>query len=495
MFSFLRRGAGATTASAAALAPVAARRARSMAALLGLATVAVTVLLGGGARAQAGAPSAQPSVNVGVIPGFRAPRYPGFIGVPAFPAGASGLAGYHFSQLAAGAVTPAVLQGFDTVVLYGVRWTDLPAGARSAINAFAATGKVLIWDADGTGSQDYSSFVHPFTTTASGEVEETTTPGAVVTFPAGTDPLASPNPSSPVYLDPGALTANTDLIEDMSVMTPDVPDWSPGLIAANQVIPGGGWVLAWAYGSTGSETGMTIYSGMDADVFAQSAAPNYAVDELAIELATPFQRTAAAGCAPNCAPPPTAGGGSTGGTGATGGTGSTGTAGRTFASCAFARRPPVRWVRSRVSLLLKTSVASGLTGQVLTAAGKVVASGTPTATGELRLVVNTRLLRSNRTSKLLTVVLVNSARACSLPTRLRVDNTPPKLLLAKLVANRLTLRTSEAVQLSVRAGARTLRTAHVRAGVTLTLTLPAAQQRETLVLVDRAGNRTTAHLG
>jgi hypothetical protein len=427
---------------------------------------------------------------------FAAPHYPGFVGVPNFPTGAPGLTGFHFSQLASSAVTPAALQGFDTVVLYGVRWVDLQTSAQTAINDFAQTGKVVIWDADGTGSQDYSSFVQPFSTTASGEVRGATTPGAVVTFPTDTDPLASPDLSSPLYLDPNALTANNDLIEDMSVLNAgSAPGWSPGLIAANRVIAQGGWLLAWAYGSTANQTGMTIYSGMDADVFAESVTPNYALKELAIELATPFTRTPVGGCAPNCAPPSQPGTGSTSGSTSSG----LGTAGSpTFARCSFARRPPHSWVHRRVSLFLKTSVANGVSGQVLTSAGKILAAAAPTTTGDLKFVVKTQRLPSSHISKLLAVVYVNSTRACSLPTRLKVDNTPPKLLLLKLgtASNRrpLTLRTNEAARLSIHSRTRTLRTMHVRARTTVTLTLPPSQQRETLVLVDRAGNRTTHSL-
>src|SRR5262249_40681471 len=47
-------------------------------------------------------------------------------------------------------VTPAALAGLDTLVLYGVRWDSLDAGEHAAINAFAATRKVIIWDADST---------------------------------------------------------------------------------------------------------------------------------------------------------------------------------------------------------------------------------------------------------------------------------------------------------------------------------------------------------
>jgi len=267
-------------------------------------------------------------------------------------------------------------------------------------------------------------------------------------------------------------------------------------------IPNGGWVLAWAYGSTANQTGMTIYSGLDADAFAEPATPNYADKELAIELATPFQRTVSAGCAPGCAPPPPPGTtGSTGSTGSTGATGTTGskTTSTTFTHCSFTRTPPVKWVHGRVPLEVTTAVATGLSGQVVTAAGKVVASATPTTPGQLTLVVNTRLLPTNRKAALQALVIVNSARACTLPTTLKVDNTPPKLLKLKVKqaagGRVLVVRSSENAQLSIKVGKRTLSTTHVKGRVTTTVTLPHSFHAGTLVLVDRAGNRTSRKLG
>ena len=102
-------------------------------------------------HSQGAGTGAQPSLNVAVIPGFKPPVYPGAFGVSAFPSGASQLSAYHFSQLATNQVTPAALNKYDTAVLYGIRWNDIPTSAQAAINAFAATHKVLIWDADGTG--------------------------------------------------------------------------------------------------------------------------------------------------------------------------------------------------------------------------------------------------------------------------------------------------------------------------------------------------------
>ena len=107
----------------------------------------------------------------------------------AFPSGESQLSGYHFSQLATNQVTAASLSSYDTAILYGIRWSDLSANGQAALNTFAATHKVLIWDADGTGPQTYSNFIHPFSDQASGE-QNTNPQASVVSFPTGVNFLA-----------------------------------------------------------------------------------------------------------------------------------------------------------------------------------------------------------------------------------------------------------------------------------------------------------------
>src|SRR5215467_5732047 len=109
----------------------------------------------------------QASVNVAVVPGFKAPVYPGFGGVGNFPASNPRLSAYHFSQLAVSNLTAGNLASYDTVVLYGIRWSTIPASGQAALNAFAATHKVIIWDSDGTGAQTYNTFIQPFSILAS----------------------------------------------------------------------------------------------------------------------------------------------------------------------------------------------------------------------------------------------------------------------------------------------------------------------------------------
>jgi hypothetical protein len=229
------------------------------------------VLAGRVTIAGATASDAAPSANVALVPGFHAPKYSDTESLPGFPA--AQVHGYHFGAVPLGSVTSANLSAYDTVVLYGLRWSDLSSSEQAAINDFAKTGKVIIWDADSTGAQDYGSFVHPFTTKSSGAKGGSF--GAVVTFVPGS-PLASFDSGSPLYLDQSALVASTHLLGHMNVLVGPAANWSPGLLAGNSKIPDEktSYALAWGYGSTSNHSGMVIYSGFDADAFDDSATPN-----------------------------------------------------------------------------------------------------------------------------------------------------------------------------------------------------------------------------
>src|SRR4029077_19749643 len=105
------------------------------------------------------------------------------------------------------------------------------------------------------------------------------------------------------------------------------------------------------------------------------------------------------------------------------------------------------WVHGKIALLLKTSVATGISGQVLSPTGKIVGSGITKAPGQLQFTVNTRLLKSNRASKLQAIVYVNTAPACSVSLSLKVDNIPARFLILKQHGGGLTVRTNEAARL------------------------------------------------
>lgn len=438
--------------------------------------------------AHATATDSAPSANVALVPGFHSPKYSPTESLPGFPA--AEVTGYHYGAVPLGSVTSANLSAYDTVVVYGTRWSDLSSSEHAAIDAFAKTGKVIIWDADSTGAQDYSSFVHPFTTKSSGAKSGSF--GSVVQYPAGS-PLASSDSSSPLYLDPAALVASTHLIGHMNVLVPPAADWSPGLIAANSKITEPAWVVAWGYGSTANHAGMVIYSGIDADAFSDATTPNYAIKELAIQLAAPFSRTGDASCSPNCSPPPPPPSGNGGG-GGTGGGGGGGPKSPTFAQCGFSRQPPKSWVRGTVYLSLTTSVANGITGTVTTGNNHLVGAGTPSTPGHLTLHVNTRLLPSNRVSNLKADVLVNSAIACSLNAQLHVDNVKPKVTGLKTTRTAhgsfLSFRSNEPLRMWLATSHHQYGTYSRRHSGRITLKFPHSITSGTLRLVDRAGNTT-----
>jgi len=360
------------------------------------------VLLQSSSSSRGATPAGQQSVNVAVVPGFVSPTNPGYYGIPKLPVDDPQLSHFHFTAVPAQKVSTTKLAQFDTVILYGMRWDKLSPTAQQAINTFAATGKVVIWDSDDTGAQSYATFIHPFSDAASGENGKAN--DSVVSFPGGDNFLASSNPSSPYYLDPKQLVSNRNMINDMNAMKTGTHGWTPALVAANKNIPQGGWPLAWGYGVVSNHTGMAIYSGIDADAFADKVSPNYAIKELRLQLAAPFHRTPETSCAPNCKPPGTSGG-------------------KPFASCSFAKRVPRGWVHGRVSIWLKTSIAAGIRGKVLKRSGKVLASGRENKHGVIRLRVQTKRLPSRRTSRLRAAVYLHGKKACSKNFRLKVKNT------------------------------------------------------------------------
>jgi hypothetical protein len=380
---------------------------------------------------------------------------------------------YHFSQLSTGQVTTSALSKYDTVILYGIRWTDIPASGQTAINAFAATHKVMIWDSDGTGPQSYSSFVHPFSDLASGENYQGKPNTSVVSFPSGEDFLASGNPSSPYYLNPTQLVTDRDEINDMNAMKPGTAKWVPALAAADKAIPKGGWPLAWTYGVIGNHTGMAIYSGIDADAFGNTQLnPNNALKELALQLQAPFRTTPDTSCAPGCGLP-------------------SGGSGHPIASCDFARPLPKTWVHGRVLVMLKTSEAAGVTGKVVSSSGKTLASGSESK-GVIRLRVQTRRLPTNRRSHLQALVYVNGQKACTNSFTLKVDNTPPRLLMLRTARaggfDRITLRVSERSTLAIQARGLKRKPVRVAAHRTVVLHFSTSVRTARLTVRDRAGN-------
>jgi len=153
-----------------------------------------------------------------------------------------------------------------------------------------------------------------------------------------------------------------------------------------------------------------------------------------------------------------------------------------------------------VPILLRTSVAAGITGKILTRSGKTLVSAQEDQSGLLRLSVPTKRLRSNRTARLRAAVFLNGQEACRKGFRLRVDNVRPRLLL--LATSRsggrlvLTLRLSERSSVTIlgRRDVKWPRRRIVAGRRRITFRFQARVHLATLVVVDRAHNRVVRQL-
>jgi hypothetical protein len=478
---------------------------------------------------------ADTSQNVALIPGPNGAAYDGVHGAPPFPTDDAQLAAFHFGSVGFGQIT-SQLAGYDTAILYGVRWDDvrISAADRAALNAYAQTHKLIIWDADSTtttsspkvGRPDvrepssFADFLYPFGEVASGENRESGGAVSIVTAIAG-NLLASSEPSSPLYIDTAALSKERHAVGDSSVMYGLQPDvWQVSLRASNQrlidaltakgqpIIADGFPLVAWAYGSTAQHTGMVIYSGIGADALNSADTPrdgsrvNWARRVLLNQLKAPFRTTPETGCAPSCPAPPVDTPTITGGTpfagdvsaaaAATTVTATTGTTVTTAASCGLSAVAPRGWVHGGVALAIRGVATAGHV-TLTTPKGLTVASAAGRA-GLFNVRLDTHRLASGRTTTLTATSLVGTTRQCAVNVLLRVDNVAPKalrLVVTKAHAFRtVSFRASEAVQARLVIKGRKTRVLRVAAGKKASFrVLHAAQAR--LVLVDRAHNSST----
>jgi hypothetical protein len=417
---------------------------------------------------------------------------------------------FSFATLPTSALTPDTLAAYDTVLLYGVDWSGLSAAQQAAVNQFALTGKVVIWDADAVlpegGEGDYTTFIHPFRTNATGAHASDNGEAAIVSGAPG-NPLASAGAAdplvNPLYVDATALAMQRHAIGDMSVMAQpyDMANWSGALIGQNKHLAGPGWVVAWGYGVTAQHAGMTIYSGIDGDALCRLSSStcgqpfNWARRVLYLQLAAPFYRGAApcaatGTCAPPPQPPPITGplppgGGSGGGGGGNGGT--TGGGGL----CRLAVPVPTRWLHKTVTVRVVTSVSAASGVSVTAASGRTIASAAFKGTTSATLHVDTTRLASNHADVLVARVANGSGVACTLRFTLHVDNTLPravKLHLARRGKMRVVVFIpSEAVSARLLVHGRG-GVIHLRGGHRVALRIRLHVTSIRLVLSDRAGN-------
>src|SRR5207302_8004219 len=103
--------------------------------------------------------------------------------------------------------------------------------------------------------------------------------------------------------------------------------------------------------------------------------------------------------------------------------------GQTYASCLFAKPIPRHWVHGRIRVALQTSVAAGVTGKIVTRTGNVVAAGRELSGDVIHFTLATSKLPTNHMSRLRALVSVNGRHACTKGFALKIDNTPPRILL------------------------------------------------------------------
>ena len=259
----------------------------------------------------------------------------------------------------------------------------------------------------------------------------------------------------------------------MNAMKTGTKNWGPMLVATNANIKQG-WALAWSFGVIGNHTGMTIYSGLDTDAIDNTQLnPNDEITELALQLKAQFRTTPDPTCASNCSGP------------------SQGIK-ETKASCKLAKRVSSHWVHGRVSIWLKCGPATGVTASAVVPSSETVLASGKEQRGLIHLRVHTRLLPTNHVSRL-AVAYVYNQQAQSIFFRLKVDNTPPRLLNLRTssggTGRLVSFRVSERSQMRIVGGGSTYRHwVKVGARRLIHVRLPGSLRHARLILRDRADN-------
>ena len=234
----------------------------------------------------------------------------------------------------------------------------------------------------------------------------------------------------------------------------------------------------------GNHTGMTIYSGLDADAIDNSQLnPNDEITELLLQLKAPFRTTPDTSCAPNCPAPPQPIDGNE-------------------AHCKFAKQitDPLG-ARPRRDLAVVQAAyrdhSQAAAAAAAAASGLVLASGAE-KNGQIRLRVNTRLLPTNRVSRP-AVVYSNIEGSGIIYFKLKVDNTPPRLLSLRTRSTgggrRVSFRVSEKSHMRIAgSGPRYRHWVSVPRRRLFIATLPSSVHQARLILRDRAGNTVARKL-
>jgi len=138
--------------------------------------------------------------------------------------------------------------------------STITAQQRTDINNFVNNGgKLIIYDSDGTQSNDYSWLIRPFTTAAA--CPNCGLPDGTLTI-VEDNTLGSNIASQPSFVKAADIPPNTDAVGDANVITTNDPAWF-GHMKATNARNQTGWTHA--YAEPPSRNGVLVYNGLDTD--------------------------------------------------------------------------------------------------------------------------------------------------------------------------------------------------------------------------------------
>ena len=207
---------------------------------------------------------------------------------------------FNFSTLPPANVTEANLASYDTAVLMMAssalrcRSDSLTAQAKTDLVNFVGSGKkLIIYDSECNPGPNYDWLPFPY---------QTNNPGATGSF-GGTltiveqNTLSKSDPASPYYINTSNLTATSDAVADMNVMTTFDPNWSLDMSGTN-VNHVTGPVHTYAKYPAGTDKGLIIYNGTDLD-YESIGTPNFYLRKIwFLELLQPFNPSNLSGTVP-----------------------------------------------------------------------------------------------------------------------------------------------------------------------------------------------------
>lgn len=209
------------------------------------------------------------STNIAVIPNYTGG---GFGGGGAGTFNPGWFPGYTFTTLTPIQVqtNPAVLNGFDTVILYQFcNIASFPVFTSNLVSWVQGTGgKLLIWDSDSCSTSTSYAWLSPL-----GAVFDRFSPGQTgssggsLTIVDSTG-FGSSDPSSPFYVNTGVMVSQTDAVGDLNVVNENTvsPVWC-ALMRGTNIVNRSGYahMCTKVGGLTGAPDAIILYCGLDTD--------------------------------------------------------------------------------------------------------------------------------------------------------------------------------------------------------------------------------------